>query len=93
MLSVAGCDTISGIFDSSDTPKLAGKRVSVLAVEQKLKVDKNLANVNVTLPEPLPNKDWRLNKNSWPTPHRRMNVSSPLPKKRSSFLPKEKCWK
>ncbi len=58
MLALAGCDTISGIFDSSDTPKLPGKRVSVLAVEQKLKVDKTLATTNVTLPEPLPNKDW-----------------------------------
>ena len=58
MLALAGCDTISGIFDSSDTPKLPGKRVSVLAVEQKLKVDKNLATTNVTLPEPVTNRDW-----------------------------------
>jgi len=58
VLALAGCDTISGIFDSSDTPKLPGKRVSVLAVEQKLKVDKNLASVKVTLPEPVTNKDW-----------------------------------
>ena len=58
MLTLAGCDTISGIFDDSDKPKMPGKRVSVLAVEQKLKVDKTLANSNVTLPEPLPNKDW-----------------------------------
>ncbi|HEX4506129.1 MAG TPA: PQQ-binding-like beta-propeller repeat protein [Alphaproteobacteria bacterium] len=58
MLALAGCDTISGIFDSSDTPKLPGKRVSVLAVEQKLKIDKNLASINVTLPEPLLNRDW-----------------------------------
>ena len=42
MLALAGCDTISGIFDSSDEPKLPGKRVSVLAVEQRLKVDKTL---------------------------------------------------
>jgi outer membrane protein assembly factor BamB len=58
MLAVTGCDTISGIFDSSDTPKLAGKRVSVLTVEQKLKVDKNLATVNVTLPDPVVNPNW-----------------------------------
>jgi outer membrane protein assembly factor BamB len=58
ILALAGCDTISGIFDSSDTPKLPGKRVSVLSVEQKLKVDKNLANVAVTLPAPVVNKDW-----------------------------------
>jgi outer membrane protein assembly factor BamB len=58
VMALAGCDTISGIFDSSDTPKLPGKRVSVLAVEQKLKVDKTLATLNVTLPEPITNKDW-----------------------------------
>ncbi len=58
LLAVAGCDTISGIFDSSDTPKLPGRRVSVLTVEQKLKVDKNLANVEVTLPEPVSNANW-----------------------------------
>jgi outer membrane protein assembly factor BamB len=58
VMALAGCDTISGIFDSSDTPKLPGKRVSVLAVEQKLKVDKTLATLNVTLPEPIANKDW-----------------------------------
>jgi len=58
ILALAGCDTISGIFDSSDTPKLPGKRVSVLSVEQKLKVDKTLANLSVTLPAPVTNPDW-----------------------------------
>jgi outer membrane protein assembly factor BamB len=58
MLALAGCDTMDSIFGGSDTPKMPGKRVSVLAVEQKLKVDKNLATTNVTLPEPLPNRDW-----------------------------------
>jgi outer membrane protein assembly factor BamB len=58
VVALAGCDTISGIFDTSDSPKLPGKRVSVLAVEQKLKVDKNLATTNVTFPEAVTNKDW-----------------------------------
>ena len=58
LLVVAGCSTIDGIFDSSDSPKLPGKRVSVLTVEQKLKVDKNLANVIVTLPDPVTNPSW-----------------------------------
>jgi outer membrane protein assembly factor BamB len=57
-LALAGCDTFDNLFGGSDTPKLPGKRVSVLAVEQKLKIDKSLATVNVTLPEPVPNKDW-----------------------------------
>lgn len=58
LFAVTGCDTISGIFDSSDAPKLAGKRVSVLSVEQKLKVDPALAKVDVTLPAPITNADW-----------------------------------
>ena len=58
LLAVAGCSTIDGIFDSSDAPKLPGKRVSVLTVEQKLKVDKNLATVAVTLPDPVTNPNW-----------------------------------
>jgi outer membrane protein assembly factor BamB len=57
-LAVAGCSSLDSIFDSSDTPKLPGKRVSVLTVEQKLKVDKNLADVNVTLPDPVTNENW-----------------------------------
>jgi outer membrane protein assembly factor BamB len=58
LVTLAGCDTISGIFDSTDKPKLPGKRVSVLAVEQKLKIDQSLARVVVTLPPAVPNRDW-----------------------------------
>jgi outer membrane protein assembly factor BamB len=58
ILAASGCDTISGIFDSSDTPKLPGKRVSVLSVEQKLKTDPALANTPVTLPAAVVNPDW-----------------------------------
>jgi outer membrane protein assembly factor BamB len=58
ILAIAGCDTISGIFDSSDTPKLPGKRVSVLTVEQKLKTDPALAKTPVTLPAAVVNPDW-----------------------------------
>jgi outer membrane protein assembly factor BamB len=56
--AVAGCDTISGIFDSDDKPKLPGKRVSVLAVEQRLKVDPNLAKASIILPPQVANRDW-----------------------------------
>lgn len=58
LLAVAGCSSIDNIFDSSDAPKLPGKRVSVLTVEQKLKVDKALADVKVTLPDPVTNPNW-----------------------------------
>ncbi len=58
LLAVAGCDTISGIFGDSDKPKLPGKRVSVLVVDQKLKTDKTQAATQVVLPAPVPNREW-----------------------------------
>ncbi|HTJ64078.1 MAG TPA: PQQ-binding-like beta-propeller repeat protein [Alphaproteobacteria bacterium] len=58
LLAVAGCDTISGIFGDSDKPKLPGKRVSVLVVDQKLKTDKTQATAKVVLPAPVPNHEW-----------------------------------
>jgi outer membrane protein assembly factor BamB len=57
-LALSGCDTFNDIFGDSDTPKLPGKRVSVLVVEQKLKVDKALATSNVAVPAALTNADW-----------------------------------
>jgi len=62
LLALVGCDTVSsftdGIFGSEDKPKLPGKRVSVLSVEQRLKVDKTLAGTEVTLPPQVANADW-----------------------------------
>jgi outer membrane protein assembly factor BamB len=58
VLTLNGCDTFNDIFGDSDKPKLPGKRVSVLTVEQKLKVDKSLATAAVTVPEPIANADW-----------------------------------
>jgi outer membrane protein assembly factor BamB len=57
VVTLAGCDTISGIFDSS-APKLPGKRVSVLVVDQKLKIDPALAHSPVVLPPATTNPDW-----------------------------------
>ncbi len=57
LFTVAGCDTLDGIFDTSK-PKLSGKRVSVLAVEQKIKVDPALAGKPLVLPAPVNNPDW-----------------------------------
>jgi outer membrane protein assembly factor BamB len=58
LLAVAGCDTISDIFGDSDKPKLPGKRVSVLVVDQKLKTDKTQATTPVVLPPQVLNRDW-----------------------------------
>lgn len=57
-VALGGCETISGIFGDSDKPKMPGKRVAVLTVEQKLKVDKSLANTEVVVPPPTVNADW-----------------------------------
>ncbi len=57
LIALSGCDTVSGIFDS-DAPKLPGKRISVLTVEQKPKVDPTLAKTQVVLPPQTANRDW-----------------------------------
>lgn len=57
-LTLSGCSTVDSIFGGSDEEKLPGKRVSVLVVEQKLKVDQSLADTAVTLPAPVENRDW-----------------------------------
>ena len=56
-VTLTGCDTISDIFDSS-APKLPGKRVSVLVVDQKLKIDPSLAKSPVAVPPPVNNPEW-----------------------------------
>ena len=58
LLALSGCQTIDSIFGGSDEEKLPGKRVSVLVVEQKLKVDQSLADTPVTLPAPTENAEW-----------------------------------
>ncbi len=54
-LSETGC----GLFDSSKnkTP-LPGERISVLGLDRRLTPDAALANLPVTLPQPVPNPDW-----------------------------------
>lgn len=59
LFGLSGCETIDSIFGGgSDEEKLPGKRVSVLVVEQKLKVDSALANTPVVLPAAVSNRDW-----------------------------------
>jgi outer membrane protein assembly factor BamB len=61
LLALAGCDTVSNVFDSmfseSKTP-LPGKRISVLSLDPELKPDPQLAAVKVTLPPPFDNPAW-----------------------------------
>ena len=56
--SVAGCDTVSGIFTSDDKTVLPGKRLSVMELGAALEVDPAIADETVVLPQPYANEDW-----------------------------------
>lgn len=58
VIGASGCETFDDMLGSSEAPRLPGKRVSVLIVDQKLKVDPAMANVDVTLPPAVTNADW-----------------------------------
>lgn len=61
---LGGCSTIenatSSVFGSGSKKKttLPGKRISVLALQQKLEADPNLAHAAIKLPPPYENEDW-----------------------------------
>ncbi len=57
LLSLAGCDTISDMFTDKKDP-LPGKRISVLSLDQPIKVDANLKSDHVLLPAPFDNPAW-----------------------------------
>jgi outer membrane protein assembly factor BamB len=58
VLGLGGCDSLSGMFESSPKPKLPGKRLSVMELESKLEVDPEMLDTDVELPAPFENKDW-----------------------------------
>lgn len=60
-LMLSGCgitDWFSG--DDEDVEKLAGNRISVLQLEQRIEVDPALADRQVTLPAPVVNTAWAM---------------------------------
>ncbi len=56
--ALAGCSAFDGWFGSSAPPPLPGERVSVLALAETLEPDPQLAQLAVTLPQPVRNADW-----------------------------------
>ena len=56
--SVAGCDSVTGIFTSDDKTVLPGKRLSVMELGAALEVDPALADELVILPQPYNNPAW-----------------------------------
>jgi outer membrane protein assembly factor BamB len=58
-VGMAGCDTIGGIFRKSNNDKrIEGERVSIVAADQDLTPDQQLATAPVELPAPIGNAEW-----------------------------------
>jgi outer membrane protein assembly factor BamB len=57
-LGLAGCDTVSGAFESQTKPKLPGKRLSVMELETKLAADPDIADDLIVLPMATINDNW-----------------------------------
>ena len=57
-LGLAGCDTVSDLFEGSDDATLEGERLSVIALERQLEPDPDAALLTVRLPPPYVNEDW-----------------------------------
>lgn len=55
---LTGCSTVDGWFSSAPAPKLPGKRISVMALDQSLQADPDLQNDTIYLPDPVANIDW-----------------------------------
>jgi outer membrane protein assembly factor BamB len=60
-LGLASCDiadTIDSLLPEAPKPPLPGKRVSVLNLEQQVRPDPSIQEVDVRLPQPVVNRDW-----------------------------------
>ncbi len=60
-LGLAGCDmadAVDALLPSTPKPPLPGKRVSVLNLEQAIKPDPSIQEIDVRLPQPVVNRDW-----------------------------------
>src|SRR5215469_580683 len=61
-LGLASCggltETVDTLLPTAPKPPLPGKRVSVLNLEQQIKPDPSIGEVDVRLPQPVVNRDW-----------------------------------
>jgi outer membrane protein assembly factor BamB len=60
-LGMSGCvmaDALDTLLPNAPKPPLPGKRVSVLNLEQQIKPDPSIEDVEVRLPQPVVNRDW-----------------------------------
>ncbi len=57
-LALPGCGTMKNMFRKDKKENVAGERVSVLELEQKLEADPRLSETPVQLPQPTENDAW-----------------------------------
>jgi outer membrane protein assembly factor BamB len=60
-LLLGGCavtDTISGWFSGGTKSKLKGQRISVMSLDESIKVDATLKDIAIVLPSPYRNTEW-----------------------------------
>ena len=57
-LGLGGCSTVGDMFETQTKPKLPGERLSVMQLESKLAVDKDVAGDEIFLPDPVANDEW-----------------------------------
>ncbi|MSO72070.1 MAG: pyrrolo-quinoline quinone [Rhodospirillaceae bacterium] len=55
---LSGCDTLSGVFTSTDKDKLPGTRISVLALERELRPNLESVETQIILPRPEDTAVW-----------------------------------
>lgn len=58
LVTLSGCDTVSGWIEPASAERLPGERISVMALERSLEADPRLASLEVVLPRPYTNEDW-----------------------------------
>ena len=57
-LTLGACDSLPDWLGEPESPPLPGKRISVMSLDDTLKVDAGIANVTVRLPRPRLNREW-----------------------------------
>lgn len=58
VLSLAGCESVTSMFEKEQKPEATGERISVLAFDSQLDPDPQLAETPVALPKPWRNPEW-----------------------------------
>lgn len=60
LLTVSACGSLDYFGEEQDGPPLQGERLPIMALEQRLSADPQIADVPVVLPRPYVNAEWRV---------------------------------